>query len=182
VSFEIHARLGDAAGARRVPRTRRKSARRHEVLVLLLEGRLDEALAQTQGDLGAEDGQRALMARAVLCHLTGRCAEAARLASLLMSPQSLVQPRLEGEVPAAGLGALQRAARPVMNQASFAVGLALLGHLEGAAAAWREAAALAAKAGLPGLLDVDRVLLSRVAPDGPWSGPIPPHRLPSVDS
>jgi hypothetical protein len=177
-SFEIHARLGNSGEARLVPRPRRAKAGAQAVLVLTLEGRLEEALALTEAGRGLEDGQRAVTARAVLCYLSGRCAEAEKLARLLMSPQALMQPRLEGGVPSTGLGALQRAARPVMVQASYAVGLALLGHLEGAGAAWREAQGLAAKAGLPGLLDVDRVFLRRVAPEGPWSDPVPPHRVP----
>ena len=177
-SFEIHARLGNVREARLVPRTRRAKAGAQAVLVLTLEGRLEEALALTEAGKGVEDSQRAVTARAVLCYLSGRCAEADKLARLLMSPQALMQPRLEGDVPSTGLGALQRAARPVMIQTSYAVGLALLGHLEGAAAAWREAQGLATKAGLPGLLDVNRVFLRRVVPDGPWSDPVPPHRVP----
>jgi hypothetical protein len=181
-SFEIHARLGRAGEARRVPQPRRGRAGRQAVLVLMLEGRLDEALALTQDGLSVDDSQRAVTVRAVLCYLSGRCVEAERLACLLMSPQALVQPRLEGEAPSTGLGALQRAARPVMIQSSYSVGLALLGHLDGAAAAWRDAQLRAAKVGLPGLLDVDRVLLRRVAPSGPWSDPVPPHRLPPPGS
>jgi hypothetical protein len=177
-SFEIHARLGRASEARRVPQPRRGKAARQAVLVLMLEDRLDEALAMTQDGLSADDSQRTVTVRAVLCYLNGRCVEAERLAGLLMSPQALVQPRLEGEAPSTGLGALQRAARPVMIQSAYAVGLALLGHLEGAAAAWQDAQRLSMRAGLPGLLDVDRVLLRRVAPGGPWSDPVPPHRMP----
>jgi hypothetical protein len=181
-SFEINARLGNAVEARLVPRPRRAKVGAQMVLVLMLEGRLEEALALTEAGKGVEDSQRAVTARAVLCYLSGRCAEAEKLARLLMSPQALMQPRLEGDVPSTGLGALQRAARPVMNQASYAVGLVLLGHFEGAAAAWREAQDMAAKAGLLGLLDVDRVFLRRVAPGGPWSDPVPAHRVPPPGS
>ncbi len=177
-AFEIPARLGDAAASRRAPQPRPGKGGGRLALVCLLEGRLQEALNLTPGGLGVGDTQRAVAMRGVLCYLTGRCAEAERMAVLLMAPQALVQPRLEGEAPATGLGALQRAARPVMTHASYAVGLALLGHLDGAAGAWREAQAEASRAGLPGLLDVDRVLLGRVASAGPWSDPRPPHSVP----
>ena len=99
-----------------------------------------------------------------------------------MAPQALRQARLTGDAPASALGSLQRAAREVMVHASYAVGLALLGHMEGASSSWNTAQALATKAGLTGLLDVDRVLLRRVAPDGPWSTPLPPHRPPGPRS
>ena len=103
------------------------------------------------------------------------------MARLLMAPDSLAQPRLEGDAPPTGLGALQRAARPVRNRASYAAALLLLDHVPEAGAEWREAERLAELAGIPGLLDLDRVLLRRLAPEGPWSLPPPPHRRPDLD-
>jgi hypothetical protein len=178
--FEIAARLGRPDLARDAPQPRPGKVREQEVLVLLEEGRLQEALALSERYLTDRDTQRSVALRAVLCYLGGRCREADRLARLLMSPQALRQARLEGEAPESGLGALQRAARDILVHSAYAVALAVLGHLEGSGEAWMVAQSMAVRAGLAGLLDVDRVMLRRVAPSGPWSDPPPRHSPPDT--
>ncbi len=149
-----------------------------EATLLLEEGRFEEAYLRVPVEPDGGITQRGAILRGVLASLTGRCREAKKMARLLMAPDSLAQPRLEGDAPPTGLGALQRAARPVRNRASYAAALLLLDHVPEAGAKWREAERLAELAGIPGLLDLDRVLLRRLAPEGPWSLPPPPHRRP----
>ena len=135
--------------------------------LLLEEGKIDEAygLASKEGD---PRNARALSLRAALAQLTGRCAEAERLARLLMAPDALDQARLEGEAPSTGLGALQRAARSIHVHSSYALGLAILAGPEEARKEWLKARALADAAGIPGALDMERVVLSRLMPGEAW--------------
>jgi hypothetical protein len=157
-----------------------KGSRDEEALLLLEEGRLEEAYDATMR-FQEPLGQRATVMKGVLAHLTGRCAEAEDLARSLLSPQSFAQVRLDGEVPPTGLGGLLREARAVRTHASYAAGLVLLGQAVSAEAEWKEAERIAERAGMPGLLDVDRVLFRRMARGGPWSLPPPPHRVPGRD-
>lgn len=152
-----------------------------DILLLVEEGRLEEAWVLWESHNGPR-GQRAALLGAVLAHLTGRCLEAERGARSLLAPHSFTQMILVGEAPPMGLGGLQRVARDVRIHASYAAGLLLLGQEASAAPEWETAERLAARAGLPGLLDDDRILLRRVAPEGPWSAPPPAHRRPGSKS
>jgi len=180
-AVEVMIRLDRPREARRIlDRVRRghaESTGDEEVLLLLEEGRLEEAYDATTR-FRDPLGQRATVLKGVLAHMTGRCTEAERLARILLSPQSIAQVQLEREVPPTGLGGLLRVAREVRTQASYAAGLVLLDQISSAGEEWREAERLSEEAGMPGLLDVDRVLLRRVARTGPWSASPPPHRLP----
>jgi hypothetical protein len=181
-AVEVLVRLDRPREARLIlDRTRRgriPRLRDEQTLLLMEEGRLDEAYAYASKSR-APFGQRAMVMRAVLAYLTGRCPEAEGLAHDLLSPQSLTQVRLDGEGFSTGRGALLRAAREVRTHASYAAGLILLGQTVSAEAEWDKAERLAERAGMPGLLDVDRVLIRRVARAGPWSAPPPPHHPPS---
>jgi hypothetical protein len=182
-AVEVWVRLDRPREARlileRAPRGRVAGLRDEQTLLLLEEGRLDEAYASASRSR-APFGQRATAMKAVLAHLTGRCSEADGLAFDLLSPQSLTQVRLDREGFSTGRGALLRAAREVRTHASYAAGLILLGQTVSAEVEWEEAERLAARAGMPGLLDVDRVLLRRVARTGPWNASPPPHRRSSL--
>lgn len=179
-AFQILVRQDRPAAARRLPQgarggrlTRRESM---DAAFLLEEGRFEAAYGTLARDAdGQPQLQRAVALRAALAYLTGRCSEARRLAALLLAPYAFNQSNLYGEAPSHGLGALQRAARDARVHASFALGLALLDYLPQAWEQWRTAENLTDAAGLPGLLDMDRVLLRRVAPLGPWAAPPPPH-------
>jgi hypothetical protein len=135
--------------------------------LLLEQGRYEEAFQTLKGPPTTLH-QRALALYGAMAYLTGRCGEAEESARKLMSPHSLDSVRLDGDAPSMGLGTLQRAAREVRMHASRAMGLSLLDDHRSAAEEWERAEALAEKAGIPGLLDVDRVLLRRVYPGGPW--------------
>ncbi len=179
-AFEILVRQDRPAEARLLPKRTRggRLIKRGtmEAELLLEEGRFEAAYqALAREDAEGPQVQRAVALRAALATLTGRCSEARRLAALLLAPYAFNQSNLFGEAPAHGLGALQRAARDARVHASFALGLALLNYLPEAGAQWRTAENLTDAAGLPGLLDMDRVLLRRVAPLGPWAAPPPPH-------
>lgn len=180
-AVEVLIRLDRPLEARRIldriQRGLAKDPGDEDVLLLLEEGRLEEAYDATtrfQEPLG----QRATAIKAVLAHMTGRCPKARLLAQSLLSPQSLAQVHLDGEAPPTGLGGLLRAARDIRTHASYAAGLVLLDQVSSAAVEWNEAERLSEDAGMPGLLDVDRVLLRRVAGIGPWSASPPPHRRP----
>ena len=179
-AVEVWVRLDRPREARlALDSARRGSAstpRETDALLLIEEGRLEHAWASMS--LAEPVGQRATLLRAVLAHLTGRCSEAELRARSLLSPHTFAQARLDGEAPSTGLGGLQRVAREVRVHASCAAGLILLGQEVSARAEWEAAERLADRAGLPGLLDEDRILLRRVAGDGPWSAAPPPHRRP----
>ncbi|MEW5763860.1 MAG: hypothetical protein ACOYXN_04765 [Acidobacteriota bacterium] len=166
--FQIAVRLGRVAEARRIVEAHpgRNFARNAGLwaLWLLETGRYEEAhaLAAAERDISS---RRPVALLAVTSHLTGRCVQRDGLTLLLLSPHSLKEARLDGEAPATGLGALQRAAREISHGASVALGFALLGDGGEARAAWRRAEDLAEAAGLPGYLDVDRVLLGLVDPE-----------------
>ncbi len=180
-AVEVMIRLDHPREARRIldqiRRGHAASPGEEDVLLLLEEGRLEEAYDATSR-FQKPLGQRATVLKGVLAHMTGRCTEAERLARILLSPQLIAQVQLEREVPPTGLGGLLRAAREVRTQASYAAGLALLDQVSSAGEEWKEAERLSEEAGMPGLLDVDRVLLRRVARTGPWSASPPPHRRP----
>jgi hypothetical protein len=184
-AVEVWVRLDRPLEARlildRVRRGRFTGPMNEQTLLLIEEGRLEEAYAAT-ARFQVPLSQRAMVMKAILAHMTGRCPEAERLARSLLSPHTLAQVRLDGEAPPTGLGGLLRAAREVRTHASYAAGLALLDQAASAGAAWNEAERLAERAGLPGLLDVDRVLLRRVAREGPWSASPLPHRRPGLAS
>ena len=173
-AFEVAVRSGNASEARRIleadPRMERRKETLMYALLLLEEGRPEEAFRQAQ--LFREvDTARGLALWAVLADLTGRCGEAASAARALLRPEVLARARLEGPGSALGLGTLQRAAQRISERTASAVGLQLLGDATAARKAWREGTDLAAAAGLPGLLQVDAVLLSGLDPSGPWSAP-----------
>jgi len=180
-AVEVFIRLDRPREARRIlERVRQGLAEGpgdQEVLLLLEEGRLEEAYDATTR-FREPLGQRATVMKGVLAHMTGRCTEAGHLARILLSPQSIAQVRLDGEAPPTGLGGLLRVAREVRTHASYAEGLALLDQVPTAGAEWSKAERLSEEAGMPGLLDVDRVLLRRVARTGPWGASPPPHRRP----
>ncbi len=179
-AFQILVRQDRPAAARRLPQRARGGGltrrERMDAALLLEEGRFEAAYGALAREAdGQPPLQRAVALRAALAYLTGRCAETQRLAALLLAPYAFNQSNLYGDAPAHGLGALQRAARDARVYASFALGLALLDYLPQAGEQWRTAETMADAAGLPGLLDMDRVLLRRVAPLGPWAAPSPPH-------
>lgn len=180
-AVDVWVRLDRPREARQaLDRARNRSVsvpRETNALLLTEEGRLEEAYALTEG-LPASGDQRAVLLRAVLAQMTGRCSEAERRARSLLSPHAFVQARLDGKAPPSGLGGLQRAAREVRVHASYAAGLVLLGQEVAARAEWEIAERLADWAGLPGLLDEDRVLLRRVASEGPWRALPPAHGRP----
>lgn len=181
---EIWVRLDRPREARLAMESSRKSGgpapKETDILLLVEEGRLEEAWVLRES-LTGPSGQRAALLRAVLAHLTGRCVEAEREARSLLTPHSFTQVSLLGKAPLTGMGGLQRAARDVRIHASCAAGLILLGQEASAVAEWETAERLADWAGLPGLLDEDRILLRRVARQGPWSAPPPPHRRPGSE-
>jgi hypothetical protein len=135
--------------------------------LLLEQGRYEEAYQALMGPPTTLQ-ERELALYGTMAYLTGHCGEAEECAFKLMSPDSLDSVRLDGGAPPMGLGSLQRAAREVRMHTSRAVGFSLLDDHRSAADEWMQAEALAQKAGIPGLLDVDRVLLRRVYPGGPW--------------
>ncbi len=120
-----------------------------EATLLLEEGRFEEAYQKVPLEIEGGITQREAILRGVLANLTGKCEEAERMAQLLMAPDSLPQPRLEGDAPRTGLGALQRAARPVRTRAAYAAALLLLDHQIEAREEWQEAERLAGLAGIP---------------------------------
>lgn len=175
-AFQVAVRLGDVAGARELlhgrPPAEFTRLQGTWILYLLEEGRAEEAYAAAgrQPDVTL---RRSLSLLAVAAHLSGRCEESRRHAVLLLTPEALREVRLVGEAPETGLGALQRAASDVGHRASVALGLSLLGDGGGSRAAFAEAEALAAEAGLSGYLDTDRVLLRLVNPAAEPAGACP---------
>lgn len=173
--FQVAVRLGDVKEARLMLRHRPEAdfqkAQGTWILFLLEDGRTQEAYAAAsrQPDVTL---RRALSLLAVAAHLTGRCEESRRHAALLLAPERLREARLVGDAPRTGLGALQRAASEVGHQASVALGLCLLGDASGSRRAFAQAEALAARAGLSGHLDTDRILLRLVNPAA--APPLPP--------
>jgi hypothetical protein len=172
VAFEVAVRNGDPGLARRIfdanPRVRRRKEAWLVALLLLQEGRAEESYEQAE-PLRRGDTARGLALAGVLADLTGRCDQSGRAARALLRPESLVQARLEGPGSATGLGTLQRAARGVVERSSTAVGMELLGDGVAARRAWREAVELAEAAGLPGLIQVEAILLAGLDPNGPWA-------------
>jgi hypothetical protein len=188
-AFEVAVRNGDPGLARRIynanPRVQRRKEAWLVALLLLQEGRAEESFEQAE-TLGRGDTARSLVLTGVLAGLTGRCDQSGRAARALLRPESLVQARLDGPGSDTGLGTLQRAAREVVERSSTAVGMELLGDGVAARKAWREAVELAGAAGLPGLIQVEAILLANLDPDGPWAprraaapspgSPLPPTR------
>lgn len=175
-AFDIAVRLRRPQEARAIQADHPEIRRRlegEEVLLLLEEGRFDEAHAQ-MASRPMDENLMNVAQRATLAHLTGRCEEARSWAAKLLAPASLVQAKLEGDAPSTGLGALQRATRDVKYRAVSALGLAVLGSLRDAVREWAEAERLADASGVPGALDKERILLDLVAPGPPWGPPRPP--------
>lgn len=135
--------------------------------LLLEQGRYEEAYQALDGPPTTLH-QRGLALFGTMAYLTGRCDEAEDSALKLMSPHSLDSVRLEGDAPSMGLGRLQRTAREARMHVSTALGLSLMDDHRSAVTEWEQAETIARRAGIPGLLDVDRVLLRRLYPEGPW--------------
>jgi hypothetical protein len=166
-SFQVAVRLGRVEEARRIlsGHPDRSFSRNSGLwaLWLLETGRYEEAHALAAGERDISS-RRPVALLAVTSHLTGRCAQKDELVRRLLAPHALKEARLDGDAPPTGLGALQRAARDISHGASLALGFALLGDGGQAREEWAKAEGLADAAGLPGYLDVDRVLLGLVDP------------------
>ncbi len=166
-SFGIAVRTGDLALARKIldthPRTFAAKNPEADALFLLQEHRYEAAYRVLSA--GTEDHKHnTVTALAVTAYLSGHCREAAAYNRWLLDPDPSAGVHLYGDAPPTGLGALQRVARDIKWKSSYALGLALKGDLAGSAREWRGVEQAAGQAGIPGLLDRDRILMRLVNP------------------
>ncbi len=176
-SFGIAVRTGDLALAREIldahPSTFAAKNPEADALFLLQEQRYETAYEiLSRGSV--DHKHNTMTALAVTAYLSGHCREAAAYNRWLLDPDPSAGVHLYGDAPPTGLGALQRVARDLRWKASYALGLALKGDLAGSAREWREVEQMAGRAGIPGLLDRDRILMRLVNPAAVGGAPPDP--------
>ncbi len=166
-SFDIAVRQGDLGLARRIlaanPHMDLERNPGMYALLLLQEGRFGAAFDVLDG-LRMGLSHNTVTEYAVAAYMSGHCRTATEVNGWLLYPDRQAGVNLYGDAPPTGLGALQRVARDIKRRASYALGLAMEGDIEGSAREWRETEREARESGIPGLVDRDRVLMGLVNP------------------
>ena len=167
LAFEVAVRTGNPKRARKIlqnnPRINLARRGGDRALLMLEEGRYDEALAVVKRDENPHV-YRNLSLRVVAASLTGECAEVQKNVIYLYFPSNQMRVELHGEASATGLGLLLRASMGSLEHASRAIAMMVDGQQTGAALEWSEAEREARAAGIPGVLDRDRVLIGLLDP------------------
>lgn len=167
-AFELAVRTGKPKRAREIlrhnPGIDLKKRGGDLALLFLEEGFYDDALAL------AKKGKknrvyRNLSLLAVAASLAGDCEEVKKNLIYLYLPSSQTRIELGGEVPALGLGALERASKVILEHASRALALMVDGQQTEAESEWSAAEREARAAGIPGVIDRDRVLMELLEGD-----------------